>query len=125
MTLPIRLLPAAAALAALAALAAPARAAEPGFEPRTVGDLADVCTGGPGGAERAAAENFCDGFAQGVLQLMRAHEKTAICLPDHPPTRRQTMAEFVTWSKAKEDRAGAPASRGLEAFFKQRFPCNK
>jgi hypothetical protein len=35
------------------------------------------------------------------------------------------MAEFVTWSKAKEDRAGAPASRGLEAFFKQRFPCNK
>jgi hypothetical protein len=112
------------ALAAVA-LAAPAVAAEPGFAVRTVGDLANVCTGGPGGAEKVAAINFCHGYAQGVLSLMRDHEAKSICLPDHPPSRTQTLAEFVTWSKAKEERAGSPAARGLETFFKERFPCNK
>ncbi len=118
----------AAFAATLAFSAAPhaARAAEPvssGFAARTVGDLANLCAGST--EHKVAAENFCFGYAQGVLALTLDQAPKPFCLPEHPPTRAATMAEFVTWARAKDSRLSGPAAKGLVAFFSERFPCSK
>jgi hypothetical protein len=97
----------------------------PGFPTRTVGDLATVCAGKFPGSERSASENFCDGYAQGLMSIVIDKDKQAICLPPHPPSRRATMNDFVTWAGASEQRESMPAAAGLLAFFQERFPCNK
>jgi hypothetical protein len=115
-------------VAVVALAAAPAaRAEEIGFPSRTLDDLMQVCSGGKVPADRAASLNFCHGYAQGVLSLT-LHEAGAakpFCLGEHPPSRTATMNEFVTWARAKDNRASTPAIEGLEAFFKERFPCPK
>jgi hypothetical protein len=100
-------------------------AAQEVFPARTVGDLATICSGGPGGDKKAAAENFCYGYAQGILSLTLDQTPKPFCLPAHPPTRAATMSDFVTWSKASEERRGLPAAKGLVQFFTERFPCPK
>ena len=108
---------------AVAGAAFPA-AAQRVFSVRTAGDLAALCAGEPGGRERAAAENFCDGFAQGVVSLELDHGR-AFCIPRNAPSRRQTMQEFVTWARDKPSRLDAPAARSVVEFFRERFPCGK
>lgn len=113
-------------LAVLLALSCTAAsAAEGGFVTRTAGDLADVCSGGPGGTERTAAMNFCLGYAQGLMSIVIDKDKNAICLPANPPSRVSTMRDFATWARASEEHRSMPAARGLLAFFQERFPCNK
>jgi Rap1a immunity proteins len=110
--------------AALIALPCTAFAAtEGGFVTRTAGDLADVCSGGPGGTERTAAMNFCLGYAQGLMSITIDKDKAAICLPANPPSRAATMKDFATWARASEQHRSMPAARGLLAFFQERFPC--
>ncbi|MBV8520796.1 MAG: hypothetical protein JOY71_01460 [Acetobacteraceae bacterium] len=109
----------------MAGTALPAAAADGGFNVRTAGDLAALCAGEPGGPRRAAAENFCDGFAQGVVSLELRHEKRAFCIPNPSPSRQQTMREFVTWARANPSRLDAPSTEGLLQFFRERFPCSK
>ena len=113
----------AAALLALPCTLAAAQ--EPGFATRTVGDLAGVCSGTVPGREKSAAENFCDGYAQGLMSIVIDKDKNAICLGARPPSRRATMNDFVTWANASEQRKSMPAARGLLAFFQERFPCQR
>lgn len=119
---PVRAALAGAALLLAAVVSAPPAHAQ-GFPVRTAGDLAALCAGGPGGAQKAAAINFCHGYAQGVLSLLQEHASKSVCLPAKPPSRTQTMASFIAWTKSSENRASAPAARGLEAFFKETFAC--
>jgi hypothetical protein len=109
----------------IAALAAgSALGAEPGgFAVRNAGDLASLCSGGPGGGERTAALNFCHGYAQGVVALELQHEKRAFCIPNPSPSRTQTMNEFVTWARSNPTRLSGSASEAVVAFFRERFPC--
>ena len=111
--------------AALIVLTSTGASAAEGFATRTVGDLAQICSGGPSGTPRAAAENFCLGYAQGLMSITLDKDKQAICLPPNPPSRLSTMNDFVTWARASEERKSMPAARGLLAFFQERFPCNK
>jgi Rap1a immunity proteins len=91
---------------------------------RTAGDLAEMCTANPrqpGGAERL---NFCDGFAQGAVdvELRHAGATKPFCMP--PGTKREvTMHEFGNWVRAVPSRASDDAPVGLFRFFAERFPC--
>ena len=116
----MRMILAAAFVTLPSALAA---AQEPGFVTRTVGDLASVCSGSVPGREKSAAENFCDGYAQGLMSIVIDKDPKAICLGAHPPSRRATMRDFVTWAHASEQRKSMPGARGLLSFFQERFPC--
>jgi hypothetical protein len=85
---------------------------------RTAGDLADACS-----ASTPALLNFCNGFAQGVVQTERQDGKSKICFPSPAPKRTETMKEFALWVKADAARRKEQASAGLIKFMAGRFPC--
>jgi hypothetical protein len=109
--------------------AAPTRAAKAPPAPvsvniRTAGDLADACTTRPTDRASFARLNFCNGFAQGVLQTDRQSPSgTKICLPDPSPKRSETMREFAGWVRADVSRRDEVASVAFLRFMAGRFPC--
>ncbi len=97
------------------------------FATRTAGQLADLCAAKPVDAKGTAANNFCHGFAQGVvdmkLQQDRAAGKPSFCFPNPAPKREATLDEFVTWVRAQPSRLSAPPTDALFQFLGERFPC--
>jgi hypothetical protein len=114
------------ALALIAASPLAAQAAQPiSLHARTAGDLAELCGANPREAAADAKINYCDGFAQGAIdvELMRAGEKKPFCFPSPAPTRRATMGEFVNWVRALPAHRSLGAVKGLFDFLGERFPC--
>ena len=91
---------------------------------RTAGDLADACTVIPNSRTSFARLNFCNGFAQGVLQTERQNPSgTKICVPSPSPKRSETMKEFASWVRADASRRDSMASVAFLQFMTGRFPC--
>jgi hypothetical protein len=91
---------------------------------RTAGDLADACTAIPTSQTSLARLNFCNGFAQGVLQTERQNPSgTKICIPSPSPKRSETMKEFASWVRADASRRDDVASVAFLQFMAGRFPC--
>jgi hypothetical protein len=115
------------------ACASPIHAAAPTKSPkappvslniRTAGELADACTATPTGQASFARLNFCNGFAQGVLQTDRQNPSgTKICIPNPSPKRSETMKEFAGWVRADVSRRDELASVAFLRFMAGRFPC--
>jgi hypothetical protein len=111
---------------AVPAIAAPPKAPPVSINIRTAGDLAVACSAKPVSPSNAALLNFCNGFAQGVVQTERLNpEGSKICLPTPAPKRSETMKEFVTWVMADAARKKEDASAGLIRFMSEQYPCNK
>ena len=111
---------------AIPAVAASPKAPTVSLNIRTAGDLALACSAKAVSPGNAALLNFCNGFAQGVVQTERLNpEGSKICLPTPAPKRSQTMSEFVTWVKADATRQKEGASAGFIRFMWERYPCNK
>ena len=91
---------------------------------RTAGDLADACTVTPNSRTSFARLNFCNGFAQGVLQTQGQNPSGAkICVPSPSPKRSETMKEFASWVRADASRRDDVASVAFLRFMAGRFPC--
>jgi hypothetical protein len=88
--------------------AAPTRTPKPApvsINISTAGDLADACTVSPTSKASFARLNFCNGFAQGILQTHSQNPSgTKICIPSPSPRRSETMKEFSTWVRADASR---------------------
>ena len=111
---------------AVPAVAAPPKAPAVSINIRSAGDLAVACSAKPVSPGNAALLNFCNGFAQGVVQTERLNpEGSKICLPAPAPKRSATMREFVTWVLADAARQKEGASAGFIRFMSERYPCNK
>src|ERR1700760_33860 len=99
----MRLVAATAALSAFL-LVMPGAYAQRGasLQARTAGDLAELCAANPKEPLGDAKINFCHGFAQGAIatELRQTEGKKPFCFPNSPPSRSQTMSEFVSWVKA-------------------------
>jgi len=99
------------------------------FMVRTTGDLADLCSyNSPTDPMMTASANFCQGYIVGVYHVLTEVEqartpKPAFCVPNPPPTRNQTIAEFVKWARASPNDSALPAADGVFKFFVGRFPC--
>ena len=112
-------------------LALPAVAAQPKAPPvsiniRTAGDLAVACSARPVSPGNAALLNFCNGFAQGIVQSERLNpEGSKICLPTPARKRSETMKQFVTWVMADTARKEEGASAGFIRSCRNAIPCNK
>jgi Rap1a immunity proteins len=109
-----------------AALSRPAKAvpAPISVNIRTAGELADACTTRPTDKASFARLNFCNGFAQGVLQTDRQNPNaTKICMPSPSPKRSVTMKEFASWVRADVSRKDDVASVAFLQFMAGRFPC--
>ena len=119
----------AGAALALLALPSPGHAVtEANFSARTTGDLVELCDPKSDSALATPAINFCHGFAQGAVSVEMQHDAASrsmklFCLPNPPPTRTETLSEFVKWARASPNRIGGPAADGLFRFLGERFPC--
>ena len=91
---------------------------------RTAGDLAAACTVKPASRTEFARLNFCNGFAQGVLQTDQQNPNgTKTCIPNPSPKRSETMKEFASWVRADVSRKDDLASVAFLRFMAGRFPC--
>jgi hypothetical protein len=50
-------------------------------------------------------------------------EKRSFCIPDPPPRRAQTLADFVSWVHASSEHQRLRPAQGLLQFLGERFPC--
>ena len=84
---------------------------------KTAGDLADACTLSPASKADFARLNFCNGFAQGVLQTNNQNQSgTKVCFPNPAPKRSETMKEFATWVRADASRERAASFPWITGF---------
>jgi hypothetical protein len=91
---------------------------------RTAGDLADACTVRPTNQSSFARLNFCNGFAQGILQTnSQDGSGTKICIPSRSPKRSETMKEFASWVHADLSRKDEVASVAFLRYMAERFRC--
>jgi hypothetical protein len=113
-------------VAGLDAAATGVRAAQPiTLHARTAGDLAELCGVNPKEPAADAKINYCDGFSQGAVdvELQHSGEKKPFCFPSQPPSRRETLGEFVNWVRSLPEHRNMPATDGLFKFLSERFPC--
>ncbi len=118
-----------AVFAALAALPLGARAAttESQFQIPTAADLAALCGAQPDDRLYTAAQNFCEGFALGVYNVLAKEEAAGglktFCLPDPAPTRDQLKSEFVAFIGQSPKAAGGPPEDSILQFLQTQYPC--
>src|SRR3974390_1828810 len=111
---------------AVPAVAGPPKAPPVSINIRTAGDLALAGSAQPVSPGNAALLNFCNGFAQGVVDTEKLNSGgSKICLPTPAPKRSETMKQFVTWVMADAARQKEGASAGFIRFMSERYPCNK
>jgi hypothetical protein len=107
--------------------AAPTKAARPApvnLNIRTAGDLADACTTRPADRVGFARLNFCNGFAQGIIQTNSQNPNgTKICISNPSPKRSETMKEFAGWVSADATRKDELASVAFLRFMAGQFSC--
>lgn len=117
-----------AAVCTLSAHAAPPTKAapSPNISIRTANDLANACAAKVTDRASFARLNFCNGFAQGILQTNSQNQSgTKICLPSPAPKRSETMTEFATWVRSDPSRRVQVASVAFLKFMAERFRCTK
>jgi hypothetical protein len=113
-----------AAFLAAALSSDPVRAQAVGPHVRTASDLAELCGANPRDPGGPARINYCDGFAQGAVdvELRHAGATKPFCIT--PGTKRDvTLHEFATWVRAVPSRGSGEATAGLFQFLAERFPC--
>ena len=70
--------------------------------------------------------NFCNGFAQGVVQTERLNsEGSKICLPTPAPKRSETMKQLVTWVMADTARKERVRVRASSASCRNAIPATR
>jgi hypothetical protein len=114
---------AAAALLAAPLSTGPARAQAISLHARNAGELATLCSANPRDPTGPAQLNYCDGFAQGAVDVELRHAATKpFCIP--PGTKREvTLHDFATWVRADSSRASVDATSGLFRFLAERYSC--
>jgi hypothetical protein len=99
------------------------------FPPKTTGDLVALCNATKVDPLMTAALNFCNGFAEGAVELALGYESVArkdrqpFCLPTPRPSHNEAVAQFTTWANAEPKRLEEPPIIGLFRFLEQQYPC--
>ena len=100
------------------------------FPPRTTGDLIALCSAGKDDPLMTAAVNFCNGFAEGAVELALGYETVArkdrqpFCLPTPKPSHNEAVAQFAAWANADPKRLEEPPAVGLVRFLAHQYPCS-
>jgi Rap1a immunity proteins len=103
-------------------------ATEANFGARTAGDLVELCTALPDNGIGTAAVNFCEGFAEGAIEVELQNQAAfrgpkLFCMPNPPPSRNQALSEFVAWARSSPDRLAQSSTEGFFRFLSERYPC--
>ncbi len=124
----LRALALGAGIIAVSATAAVGAVSESQFPPHTVADLIAICAPSNDDPLMTAAVNFCQGYAEGAVDVEEAHEaqrggRKLFCLPTPRPPRSAALANFIAWAKARPARLDMPAIDGLFIYLAGRYPC--
>jgi hypothetical protein len=118
-----------AALMTVASLTAEAAVSRDQFPPRTTGDLVALCSASKDDPLMTAAANFCEGFAEGVVEVALGYEETTrpsrrpFCLPDPKPSHDVALGQFISWANADPKRLDEPPAVGFVRFLVHQYPC--
>ncbi len=99
------------------------------FPPKTTADLVALCTAQQQDPMAAAALNFCQGFAEGAVEIALSYSAAGaqshrpFCLPTPAPTLDQAASDFASWAGSDPSRLQKPAVVGLMTYLIDRYPC--
>ena len=111
------------------ALAQPASPHGDRTPPRTMGQLAEICSVPESAPEYIATRYFCIGFLYGIGQYHGAAHPVGgtrpplFCVPDPPPKLAEVATAFVSWARAHPEFAQEGPADGLIRFAVQAYPC--
>jgi hypothetical protein len=76
----------------------------------------------------ASAQNFCNGYAQGVYDfyVSSLHPKANppyICIPKDGPTRQNVINSWLGWAENFPQYAQLPAADSMVRYLAGTFPC--
>jgi hypothetical protein len=120
-----------AVFATVASTTAPAAVTRDQFPPRSTRDLIALCGAGQDDPLMTAARNYCQGFAEGAVQVALSYkavtrsDRQPFCLPDPRPSHDEALAQFVTWANADPKRLDEMAVVGLMRFLIHQYPCQR
>ncbi len=109
--------------------AANAGVAQDNFPPKTTADLVALCTAQQQDPLAPAALNFCQGFAEGAVEIVLSYSaagpqsRRPFCLPAPAPTLDQAASDFASWAGSDPSRLQKPAAVGLITYLIDRYPC--
>lgn len=99
------------------------------FPPKSTADLVALCTAQQNDPLEAAAVNFCQGFAEGAVEIALSYSAVSppsrrpFCLPTPPPSLDQAASDFASWAGSDPARLQQPAVVGLINYLIERYPC--
>jgi hypothetical protein len=107
-----------------------AAVSEKDFEVQTTQQLLNLCTASPGDSLYQQAVNFCHGYLVGAYKYYEAahsgpNAPKLVCLPDHPPSRSNSIAMFIEWAKARPQYWNERPVEAEFRFLMEKWPCNK
>ena len=99
------------------------------FPPKTTADLVALCTAQQQDPLAAAAVNFCQGFAEGAVEIALSYSaagsqsRRPFCLPTPAPSLDHAASDFASWAGSDPSRLQQPAAVGLVKYLVDRYPC--
>jgi hypothetical protein len=99
------------------------------FPPKTTADLVALCTAKQQDPLAVAAVNFCQGFAEGAVEIVLSYSAASpqshrpFCLPAPAPSLDQAASDFASWAGSDPSRLQKPAAVGLITYLIDRYPC--
>lgn len=102
---------------------------EKDFEVKTTRNLINLCTTASDEPLFAQAINFCHGFLVGAyhyhaVQASGPDGLKLVCPPDPPPSRNETIAQFVEWAQDHPEYMDEAAVETEFRFLMETWPCN-
>jgi hypothetical protein len=101
---------------------------EADFEVKTTGSLLNLCTASTTDPHYRAAIHFCHGYLVGayhyhIAQAGSEGGKRLVCPPTPPPSRNETIRQFITWAQAHPQYMNERPVDTEFRFLTEKWPC--
>jgi hypothetical protein len=78
----------------------------------------------------ADAQNFCNGYAQGVYDMYVAgihptKNPAYVCMPNPGPSREAVIQGYVSWATTVTEYSRLPAADTIMRYLATTYPCKK
>ncbi|MCD8494274.1 MAG: hypothetical protein LRY23_00325 [Burkholderiaceae bacterium] len=78
----------------------------------------------------AAAQNFCNGYAQGVYDMYVSgihptKNPPYVCFPNPGPKREDAIKGYVAWASKATEYSRLPAADTMMRYLATTYPCKK
>lgn len=78
----------------------------------------------------ATAQNFCNGYAQGVYDMYVAsrhpkHNPAFLCFPNPGPSRQKAIDDYLAWAAKNPQFGASTAADSMMRYLAGAYPCKK